>query len=160
MRNRQRAKGRRFYIISFLRLFACNQKMDQENNARQPIVFAGQKFYDLLIEQMRYAGENYILGYYGVSLSFLRQIYNMTCAFIVHKEELNKELCDLEHAFNTHLICQRNRGYDILNKEAKLKKQILQYQMKLYCEIKDLILKTGGTEADTVGLDSIMKGTI
>lgn len=127
-----------------------------DKKQKSPVIFAGQKFYDLLIESMRNSQDAYIFGRYDLCLYSLRQIFNMTNGFISAKDDLHKELSCIENMHQTHIIfSKKNHFYDVLNKELALKRRISDLQIRLYFEIKDLILKTGGEESTSLDWSKI-----
>lgn len=122
--------------------------MSEEKSNRAPVVFAGVKFYELLIETMREAKVASQHLNYPSWVQFLRTFDHITAGFR-DDPELTKKLGELQVRAKSYTSMQTDRQFRLHGKGfgSKLHNEIMEVERKLYHDSADLLLKVGGDES-------------
>lgn len=122
--------------------------MKEEKPNRAPIVFAGTKFYELLVETMQRSQEAALANDYGAWVLLLRQFNNWVSGFVAD-HELSRTLSTLQQKAGNlqKLMGDRNFKSHGAKFLTQLREEILTAESKLYSNAKDLLLKVGGEES-------------
>ena len=130
-----------------------------EPRIKAPVLYAGTKFYDLIMQSMGIMRECMLRGdYYGWVLT-LRQMYGW-CSGHVKDEELLKEIDYL--VIRARSIQGRMNGDSQFKKRGMgfmndLRERISVAEMRFFTLIKDLLLKSGGDESLEMNMDELNK---
>lgn len=134
--------------------------MTEKENKKTPVVFAGIKFFDVIIENLRACDNCAMVGDYDRWVLALLKLSYKVKPF-GYKKRIDEIITRLENCTTSlsqirHAKSNGNMGWEsLLDKTVK---KIRECEMELYEEARDLLLKSAAEDVDSINWDQWQRG--
>jgi hypothetical protein len=132
--------------------------METELSKKSPMIFAGNKYYDLVIEIMQDIQKLMFHGDYNSAVVQLVVLHSYVSPFIddAANEKIKTELYSILETSESWSHVS-SRGTPMRDINMSTRKRILDAQYQMYKECKELFLKTSAGEREVTAEDAIRR---
>lgn len=126
-------------------------------DGKAPQIYAGNKFYDIIMDTMKTTQQAMAVGDYSTWVSVLRQLYNW-CSGIVPDVELKKELRRLQSrsdSIRSLSVSDASFRRAAPAKFNELREEIFEVEEVLFTNAKNLLLRIESLEEDSTEFDPL-----
>ena len=121
--------------------------MSEEKQNKAPVVFAGAKFYELVLGAMAKSQEAALRNDFHSWITVLRQINNWLSGFVTDKT-IASDLATLHRRVEGVVAASKDRNYARFapGELIKIREELILVEGRLFNDVKEFFLKLGGDD--------------